>query len=72
MQKATASKIMGRYLTDTAFRGSINIYQGMTVNFFYVVFRVIAGIFVCGKGAEFYSSHDVNSWIADGNDLTFF
>ncbi len=44
MQKATASKIMGRYLTDTAFRGSINIYQGMTVN----------------------------SWIADGNDLTFF
>ena len=44
MQKATASKIMGRYLTDTAFRGSINIYQGMTVNFFYVVFRVIAGI----------------------------
>ena len=34
MQKATASKIMGRYLTDTAFRGSINIYQGMTVNFF--------------------------------------
>ena len=44
MQKATASKIMGRYLTDNAFRGSINIYQGMTVN----------------------------SWIADGNDLTFF
>lgn len=44
MQKAIASKIMGRYLTDTAFRGSINIYQGMTVNFFYVVFRVIAGI----------------------------
>ena len=44
MQKATAYKIMGRYLTDTAFRGSINIYQGMTVNFFYVVFRVIAGI----------------------------
>ena len=44
MQKATASKIMGCYLTDTAFRGSINIYQGMTVNFFYVVFRVIAGI----------------------------
>ena len=32
MQKATASKIMGRYLMDTAFRGSINIYQGMTVN----------------------------------------
>ena len=44
MQKATTSKIVERYLTDTAFRGSINIYQGMTVN----------------------------SWIADGNDLTFF
>ena len=91
MQKATASKIMGRYLTDTAFRGSINIYQGMTVNFFYVVFRVIAGIRYASVWfvsmalyylvlgilrlyliAEFYSSHDVNSWIADGNDLTFF
>lgn len=44
MQKATSSKIADRYLTDLAFRGSVNIYQGMTVNFFYVVFRVIAGI----------------------------
>lgn len=44
MQKATSSKIADRYLTDLAFRGSVNIYQGMMVNFFYVVFRVIAGI----------------------------
>ena len=33
-----------RYINDIAFRGNISIYQGMTVNFFYVVFRVIAGI----------------------------
>ncbi len=44
MQKAASSQIIGRYLTDLAFRGSVSIYQGMTVNFFYVVFRVIAGI----------------------------
>ena len=44
IQKAITSKITGRYLTDLAFRGSISIYQGMAVNFFYVIFRVIAGI----------------------------
>lgn len=44
MQKAASSKITGRYLTDLAFRGSVGIYQGMAVNFLYVVFRVIAGI----------------------------
>lgn len=44
IQKAITSKITGRYLTDLAFRGSISIYQGMAVNFFYVLFRVIAGI----------------------------
>ena len=43
-QKAAASKIMGRYRTDLAFRGSISIYQGMAINFFYVVFRIAAGI----------------------------
>lgn len=44
MRMATSSQITGRYLTDLAFRGSVSIHQGMTVNFFYVVFRVIAGI----------------------------
>lgn len=44
MQKAASSKTTGQYLTDPAFRGSVSIYQGMAVNFFYVVFRVIAGI----------------------------
>jgi len=37
-------KITRRYLGDLAFRGSVSIYRGMAVNFFYVVFRVIAGI----------------------------
>ncbi len=44
MRKVSSSKITGRYLSDLAFRGSVSIYQGMTVNFCYVVFRVIAGI----------------------------
>ena len=44
VQKAAASKITGRYLNDLAFRGSISIYQGMAVNFFYTVFRIAAGI----------------------------
>ena len=32
------------YVRDPAFRGSVGIYQGMTVNFLYVVFRVIVGV----------------------------
>ena len=31
-------------MNDLAFRGNISIYQGMVINFFYVVFRVITGI----------------------------
>ena len=44
MRKAAASPIMGRYFKDLAFRGSISIYQGIAVNLFYVVFRVMAAI----------------------------
>lgn len=44
MRKVAASPITGRYFKDLAFRGSISIYQGMAVNFFYVVFRIAAGI----------------------------
>ena len=44
MRWVLSSKIADRYISDVAFRGNISIYQGMTVNFFYVVFRVIAGI----------------------------
>ena len=43
-RRAAASPVAGRYLKDLAFRGSIGIYQGMAVNFFYVVFRIAAGI----------------------------
>ena len=43
-RRAAASPVAGRYLKDLAFRGSISVYQGMAVNFFYVVFRVAAGI----------------------------
>lgn len=43
-RRAAASPVAGRYLKDLAFRGSVSIYQGMAVNFLYVVFRVAAGI----------------------------
>ena len=44
IQKAASAKITKRYLNDPAFRGSVSIYQGMAVNFLYMVFRIIAGI----------------------------
>lgn len=37
-------KIVGRYFNDITFRGSVGIYQGMTVNFLYTVFHIVAGI----------------------------
>ena len=42
--KAAASPITGHHFKDLAFRGSISIYQGIAVNLFYVVFRVMAAI----------------------------
>ncbi|MDO4372616.1 MAG: hypothetical protein Q4D08_03220 [Clostridia bacterium] len=33
LQKDAAGKLLGRYLTDPAFRGSVSIWQGMAVNF---------------------------------------
>lgn len=44
VQKAVSTKFGRKYLTDLSFRGSISIWQGMTVNFFYVLFRLAAGI----------------------------
>ena len=44
IRKAAASPIAERYFKDLAFRGSISIYQGMAVNFFYVAFRIMAAI----------------------------
>ena len=44
IQRVFALKVTGRYLNDLAFRGHISIYQGMAVDFFYAVFRAIAGV----------------------------
>ena len=44
VREIAAAKVTGQYLHDPAFRGSISIYQGMTANFLYMIFRVIAGI----------------------------
>ncbi len=40
-----ACSCFGRqYLHDQIFRGKVSVYQGMIVNFFYVIFRIAAGI----------------------------
>ena len=43
-QKVLASPFGKKYLHDLAFRSSIGIYQGMTANFLYMLFRIAAGI----------------------------
>ena len=44
VQKLTHTVFGGRNLDDLAFRGNISLHQGMAVDFFYVIFRVIAGV----------------------------
>lgn len=41
--KLAQSEFGIKYRKNPAFRGSVSIYQGMTINFLYVLFRVIAG-----------------------------
>lgn len=44
VQRLVGSEFGRKYRSDLAFRGSISIYQGMTVNFCYMLFRVVVGI----------------------------
>ena len=44
MHRLTGTVFGGKYIGDLAFRGSVSIYQGMMVNFLYVVFRIFMGI----------------------------
>lgn len=44
MRKISGTRLGGKYLNDLAFRGGLSIYQGMAVNFFYVIFRIVAGV----------------------------
>lgn len=44
MRRINRTAFGGRYINDLAFRGSVSIYQGMTVNFLYVLFRIVVGI----------------------------
>ena len=41
IQKVSTTAFGGRYLNDQLFRSSISIYQGMTVNFLYMLFRFV-------------------------------
>ena len=44
LHRLTGTMFGGKYIGDLAFRGSVSIYQGMMVNFLYVVFRIFVGI----------------------------
>ena len=44
MHRLAGTVFGGKYIGDLAFRGSVSIYQGMMVNFLYVVFRIFVGI----------------------------
>ena len=44
MRRISGTAFGGRYVNDLAFRGSVSIYQGMTVDFLYVVFRIVVGV----------------------------
>ena len=44
LHRLTGTVFGGKYIGDLAFRGSVSIYQGMMVNFLYVVFRIFVGI----------------------------
>lgn len=44
MHRLTGTVFGGKYIGDLAFRGSASIWQGMMVNFLYVVFRIFMGI----------------------------
>lgn len=43
-QRLSEHKLIGPYLKDAAFRGNVGIYQGMVINFLYMIFRVVLGI----------------------------
>lgn len=44
MRRLLSLGAVNRRMSDVAFRGNISIYQGMTVNFLYMIFRMIMGI----------------------------
>lgn len=45
VQHLTGSKLGSRYLSDRYFRASVSLLQGMAVNFLYVLFRLVTGIY---------------------------
>ena len=44
MRRINGTAFGGRYVNDLVFRGSVGICQGMTMNFLYVLFRIVVGI----------------------------
>lgn len=44
IQRGSSTEFGGRYLHDQLFRSSISIYQGMTANFMYMLFRLVTAV----------------------------
>lgn len=45
VRRFISSEVGKRYLSDRFYRASISILQGMTVNFLYVLFRLVTGVY---------------------------
>lgn len=43
-KKLTSVAIADKYIKDMTFRGTVSIYQGLAINIFYMIFRVVVGI----------------------------
>lgn len=44
IKKISSTTFGAQYLNDQLFRGSVSIYQGMTVNFLYMLFRFVTAV----------------------------
>lgn len=44
VRRVTSSTFAARYHSDLSYRGSVSLYQGVSVNFLYVAFRVATGV----------------------------
>lgn len=44
MKRLLSLDAVNRYISDVTFRGNVSIYQGMTANFLYMIFRMVMGI----------------------------
>lgn len=63
LRRVNGTAFGARYVNDPAFRGSVSLYQNAAVNFFYMAFRMFAGI---RYASVWFISMAVYYWILGG------